>query len=95
MAQITVENIGQPGKTYRVDEGKYMAMRQHLLAVLPQQSPGLSVAQITATIRPTLDPDLFPNGEGCGWWLKCVQLDLEAKGVIKRADKPPVRLWRV
>ena len=28
-----------------------------------------------------------------GWWIKCVQLDLEAKGVLKRSEKP-VRLYK-
>jgi len=93
--KMDVENVGQPGKTYRVDAVKYTEMRGHVMAVLPKEGPGFSVAQITDLIRPKLSAALFPNGEGCGWWLKCVQLDLEAKGVIKRADKPPVRLWRV
>ena len=28
------------------------------------------------------------GGQTVGWWLKCVQLDLEAKGLIKRHGKP-------
>lgn len=92
--KIIVENVGQPGKTYRVDRAKYTEMHQHILAVLPDTGPGLSAAQITDLVRPKLSAALFPNGEGCGWWLKCVQLDLEAKGILTRADRPPVRLWR-
>jgi hypothetical protein len=37
----------------------------------------------------------FPGGQKAGWWLKAVQLDLEKKGVIRRADGAPVRLYRV
>ena len=29
-----------------------------------------------------------------GWWTKCVQLDLEAKGVVVREGSKPIR-WRV
>jgi hypothetical protein len=45
-------------------------------------------------VRPSLSDTLFPQGETCGWWVKCVQLDLEAKGIIARTPAP-VRLWRV
>ena len=29
----------------------------------------------------------FRGGETAGWWVKCVQMDLEAKGVLKRGRK--------
>ena len=93
--KIDVENIGQPGKTYRVDAIKYAEMHAKFLAILPNQAPGLTVAQINEAVRPSLDPVLFPGGDTCGWWVKTVQLDLEAKGVIQRGPKSPVRLWRV
>ena len=48
-----------------------------------------------AALLPRLPQDLFPGGDKAGWWLKCVQLDLEAKGVIARAAGAPVRLHRV
>jgi len=95
MAKISVQNVGQPGKTYQVDADKFAEMRQKFLAVLPDAAPGITVAAINAAVRPTLSQDLFPNGQTCGWWVKTVQLDLKAKGVIVRAPKPPVRLWKV
>lgn len=91
--KITVENVGQPGKTYRVDAAKFLAMRAAVLAALPKAPPGMSVADLLDAVRPNLPQDLFPGGDTAGWWLKSVQLDLEAKGVIARAPKPPVRLW--
>jgi hypothetical protein len=93
--KIEVENVGQPGKTYRVDVVKYAAMRKAVLEVLPAAAPGLAVADLITAIKPVLPADLFPGGEKAGWWVKCVQLDLEAKRVIVRADKPPVRLFRL
>jgi len=94
MDKIEVENIGQPGKTYRVDAAKYAEMRDAVLAVTPTEAPGLTPAQIIEAVKPHLSPALFPGGETAGWWVKCVQLDLEAKGVLKRAPKAPVRLYR-
>jgi hypothetical protein len=95
MAKISVQNVGQPGKAYTVDADKYAEMLQKFLAVLPDAAPGITVAAINDAVRPTLSQDLFPNGETSGWWVKTVQLDLEAKGIIVRAPKPPVRLWKV
>lgn len=92
--KITVENVGQPGKTYRVDAAKYTAMREAVFAVLPAEPPGLTPAEIIAAVKPRLPQDLFPGGDKAGWWVKCVQLDLEAKRLIARAPKPPVRLHR-
>lgn len=92
--KIDVQNVGQPGKTYRVDAMKYADMRKAVLAVTPGQPPGLTPAAIIEAVKPHLSAALFPNGETAGWWVKCVQLDLEAKGVFKRAPKAPVRVYR-
>jgi hypothetical protein len=93
-AKIDVENAGQPGKTYKVDAAKYAEMRKAVLAVTPDQAPGLTPAQIIQAVKPHLSDALFPGGETAGWWVKCVQLDLEAKGILKRAPKAPVRLHK-
>lgn len=94
MDKTLVENVGQPGKTYAVDTAKYAEMRRAVLAVIPPDAPGLTPAQIIEAVKPHLSDALFPGGETAGWWVKCVQLDLEAKGILKRAPKSPVRLWR-
>jgi len=91
--KIEVQNVGQPGKIYRVDAAKYAEMRQVMLSVLPVAEPGMTVSEVNNAVRPHLAEAVFPGGETCGWWVKCVQLDLEAKGMIARAKKPPVRLW--
>jgi hypothetical protein len=93
--KISVENVGQPGKTYRVDATKYGAMRQAVLKVLPAEAPGMAVSELISAVKAELPQALFPGGEKAGWWVKCVQLDLEAKHIIARAPKPPVRLYRV
>lgn len=93
--KIEVENFTSPGHIYRVDKGKYTAMRDAVLKHVPADEPGATPAQLIETVKPDLPQDLFPGGEKAGWWFKCVQLDLEAKGILKRAAKPPVRLHKV
>ncbi|KQW70421.1 hypothetical protein ASE17_16130 [Phenylobacterium sp. Root77] len=92
--KIEVENPNSPGRVTRVDGAKYAAMREAMLAVLPAEAPGCTVAEAKARLLPLLPGDLFPGGDKAGWWLKCVQLDLEAKQVISRAKGAPVRLYR-
>ncbi|PDQ19709.1 hypothetical protein CN311_18000 [Mesorhizobium sanjuanii] len=92
--KIEIENVNIPGRTYRVDRAKYGAMRDALLAALPGEAPGLKLAEAKEALLPHLSGDLFPQGKTAGWWLKAVQLDLEAKGVIKRAPRRPVHLYR-
>lgn len=92
--KIEIENFTSPGRTARVNRAKYEAMRDALLAVLPDTAPGLKVPDAKAALLPLLPDALFPGGDKAGWWLKTVQLDLEAKGIIKRAATKPVQLFR-
>jgi hypothetical protein len=92
--QIEIESITTPGRTERVNRPKYEAMRAALLAVLPTAPPGMKVPEAKAALLPLLPEALFPAGDKAGWWLKAVQLDLEAKGIIQRAPGAPVRLSR-
>ena len=59
--KIEIESVTTPGRTYRVNRIKYMAMREALLPILPTEAPGMTVA--------------------------------EAKGIIARSGKGPVRLF--
>jgi hypothetical protein len=92
--KIEVQNFTSPGHVYRVDKAKYTAVRDVLMNHIPSQEPGKTPTELIAAIKPDLPQDLFPGGEKAGWWFKCVQLDLEAKGIIKRAPKAPVRLHK-
>jgi hypothetical protein len=94
-AKMKIENVLQPGKTYNVDPVMFEAMRTALMKVAPSSPPGLTPAEIQKAVLPHLPQDLFPGGEKVGWWMKAVQLDQEAKRVLARSEKPPVRLWRV
>lgn len=92
--KIEVENINTPGQTSRVDRAKYEAMKSAMIAVLPAFPPGVPAAEIKAAALPQLPDTLFPGGATAGWWLKCVQLDLEAKGIVKRSATKPLRFFR-
>ncbi len=94
-AKVAMENINSPDRPVRVDADKYQAMREALLAVLPNSSPGLTVAEAKERLLPSLPEALFPGGAKAGWWLKGVQLDLEAKGLIQRENTKPLRLHRI
>jgi hypothetical protein len=74
-----------------VDADKYEATRAAYLAVLTSNAPGMTPAEIKAALTPKLPEDIFPGGATAGWWAKCVQLDLEARGVIVRAPGSPAR----
>jgi hypothetical protein len=87
-----VENVLRPGKTYKVDAAKYAALRAAVLEALPATAPGITAAELIAAVKPGLPQDLFPAGATAGWWVKCVQLDLEAKGLIARTKTTPLRL---
>lgn len=90
--KIEIENVNTPGRVERVDRARYLAMKAALLAVLTTKSPGLTVAEAKAELLPLLPQSLFPEGAKAGWWLKAIQLDLEAKGMIQREDTKPIRL---
>lgn len=85
---ILVENVVSPGSQRPVNREKYEAVRGPMLDVLPAAAPGLSYAELKAAVLPRLPDALFPGGQTVGWWLKCVQLDLEAKRLIVRHGKP-------
>ena len=92
--KIEVENVNVPGHVTRVDAAKYRAMKTALLAVLPAEEPGMTVKEALAALKPDLPDDLFPEGKTSGWWQKCVQLDLEAKGLVARLPTKPLRIMR-
>ncbi|MEM1098393.1 MAG: hypothetical protein AAGH92_06340 [Planctomycetota bacterium] len=93
--QVEVENVNVPGQTSRVNAAKYHAMRDVLLHVLPEQAPGLTQKDMFAAVKAAVSQDIWPGGAKAGWWAKTVQLDLEAKGIIRReADQKPLR-WHL
>jgi hypothetical protein len=94
--RVTVQNILSPHHVVQVDGIKYEETRRALLTVLPHEKPGLTQAEMRPQVLAHLPEDEFPGGAKAGWWIKCVQLDLEAKGVIERdPSAKPLRWHRV
>lgn len=92
-AKIAVENVNVPGSVTNVDAAKYAAMKTALLKVLPKKQPGLTQAEMLERVVPHLQEAEFSGGEKSGWWAKCVQLDLEAKGTIARHKTAKPLRW--
>ena len=92
---ISIENINVPGKTTQVNAAKYSAMRSALLKVVPKNGEGLTHKEMAELSKQYLPDDLFPGGAKSMWWSKTVQLDLEAKGLLKRKATKPLRWVKV
>jgi len=92
--RVAIESVISPGRIVRVDAAKYQAMKKAVVAVLPKKSPGMTGAELKARVLPLLPAAQFPGGDKAGWWLKAVQLDLEAKGLIAREEAKPLRFHR-
>jgi uncharacterized protein DUF6958 len=93
--KIMVQNVNVPGYTHPVDAVMYNAMRKALLRALPSKAPGLTQSEMLTALLPFLPHDLFPKGAKAGWWMKSVQLDLEARHVLKREPTKPLRWHKV
>jgi hypothetical protein len=91
--RIAVENAMSPGHTYTVDVKKYNGMKSALLKVLPKKAPGLTGSEMSEAVLLHLPETEFPGGAKSGWWLKCVQLDLEAKGIVVRETSSKPLRW--
>lgn len=86
--KIEVENINVPGQVTRVDAAKYHAMKSAMMTVMGDDP--MTAKAIKEAARAHLPENLFPGGATSGWWQKSVQLDLEAKGILKRHNTKPL-----
>jgi hypothetical protein len=95
VTKVEISNVNVPGRTSKVDAEKYEAMKAAILKVTPKKAPGITASEMVAKVKPLLPEKLWPKGEKVGWWQKTVQLDLEAKGQLKRDQKSkPMRWYR-
>lgn len=92
--RVIVRNVNVPGSERPVDAAKYEAMRRALAKVLPAEAPGLTQAEMFSAVVPHLPEEHFPGGATAGWWVKTVQLDLEARGLMARERTKPLRWHR-
>lgn len=93
--KILAQNVNVPGYTHPVDAVKYEAMRAAVLKMLPRKAPGMTQAEMWQGLAHYAPRKLFPDSGKIGWWMKTVQLDLEAKKIVKREATKPTRWHRV
>ena len=91
---IAAQNANVPGYTHNVDAAMYEAMRKAMLKVLPRKAPGMTQAEMWKGLEAYAPKTLFPDSGKIGWWMKTVQLDLEAKKVLVREQTKPLRWHR-
>jgi hypothetical protein len=92
---IVVGTVNNPAYAQRVDAEAYEAMRKTMMKVLPRKAPGLTQAEMWAALDKAAPKKLFAGRWKVGWWMKTVQLDLEAKQIVVREDTKPLRWHRV
>ena len=92
--KIEILNVNHPSKKSSGDKTKYTAMKSAILMVLPAGAPGITIEELRDELLPKLPDAAFPGGATAGWWLKAVQLDLEARGLIRRTNAKPLRLHK-
>jgi hypothetical protein len=92
---VVVRTPNKPGYSSRVDAESYEAMRKTMMKVLPRKAPGLTQAEMWAALVRAAPKKFFATRGKVGWWMKSVQLDLEAKKVVVREATKPLRWHRV
>ena len=92
---VIVRTPNKPGYTARLDAAKYEAMRKTMMKVLPRKAPGLTQQEMWDALTRLAPKSQFPDRGKVGWWMKGVQLDLEAKKIVVREDTKPLRWHRV
>jgi hypothetical protein len=70
---------------------KYEAVRQAILAMLPAGGEGMTWDALAEMISPYLPENVFRYRGTVRWYVRAVQMDLEAEGVIEQVpgSKPP------
>jgi hypothetical protein len=92
---IVARSVNVPGWTHRVNAEMYEAMHKAVLKVLPRKAPGLTQQEMIDALKRVAPRRLFPDGGRVSWWMKTVQLDLEAKKVLVREKTKPLRWHRI
>jgi len=94
LRMVTARSVNVPGYSHRVNAEKYEAMRKTMMHVLPRKAPGLTQAEMIDALAAAAPRKLFPDRGRVSWWLKTVQLDLEAKKILVREKTRPLRWHR-
>ena len=88
---IEVFNINKPGHSSFVRRDKYEEVKRVLKALMPETSPGLTQDEMAMLVVENVSETVFEDKSKSGWWMKTVQLDLEARQVMVREKTSPLR----
>lgn len=88
---IEVFNINKPGQSSFVRKDKYEEVKRVLRALMPDTSPGLTQDEMAILVIQNVSGTVFEDNTKAGWWMKTVQLDLEARQVMIREKTSPLR----
>lgn len=86
-----VFNINKPGTSSFVQKDKYEEVKRVLKAFMPTRSPGLTQDEMASLVIDHVSEDVFDDRTKAGWWMKTVQLDLEARKTMIRENAKPLR----
>jgi len=89
--KIEVFNINIPGRSSYVQRDKYEEVKRVLKSYMPKESPGLTQDELSSLVIEHVSEAVFDDRRKAGWWMKTVQLDLEARQVVVREKTKPVR----
>ena len=78
-----------------IDKWKHEAVREAILAAVPEKGEGLPFRQLPGRVRELLPSDALENLGSVSWYTTTVKLDLEARGELERVPgSRPQRLRR-
>jgi hypothetical protein len=89
--QIEVFNVNHPGRSSFVSKDKYKEVKRVLKDYMPDKSPGLTQDEMASLVIEHVSGKVFEDRTKAGWWMKSVQLDLEAREVMIRENSRPLR----
>ena len=91
--KIEVFNINNPGKSSFVQKDRYEEVKRILKEFMPNKSPGMNQDEMAILVIEKVSGTIFDNKTKAGWWMKTVQLDLEARKVMFREKTKPIRWY--
>jgi hypothetical protein len=89
--RIEVFNVNTPGRSSFVQKDKYEEVKRVMQALMPSTSPGLTQDELAELVIEHVSNSVFEDRSKAGWWMKTVQLDLEARQVVVREKTKPLR----
>lgn len=89
--KVEVFNINKPGQSSFVQKDKYEEVKRVLKSMMPDRSPGLTQDEMAKLVIENVSTTVFEDRNRAGWWMKTVQLDLEARTVMIREKTTPLQ----